>query len=83
MKKLLSVCVMALLLTSCRRKLDEAPTTYQSWNGDYHLYETQDKVDYLDFLEKFDESEYTIVDISIVNFENESASGYIVTYKDN
>lgn len=50
--------------------------------GNYFLFETRNKQEYLNFLEEFDEEKYEIVNISTSMYRSElSSEFYMVTYK--
>lgn len=50
--------------------------------GNYFLFETTDKQEYLNFLEKFDVQKYEIIDISTSMYRTQlSSEFYMVTYK--
>ena len=53
--------------------------------GNYYLYETHSNMEYLEFLDNFDDTAYEIVDISVtfvgMTGNNEYGNHYVVTYR--
>lgn len=81
-KKFFAVLIF-LLMTACLLSgCSSSKVTSSSVDGNvgnYHMFETSDINEYLNFLENFDDSAYDIVDISITN--NSSGRPYRITYK--
>lgn len=69
-------CETTMTTQSIRQEIQKEPVTEVVY-GNYFLFETQNKQEYLNFLEDLDETKYEIVDISV----NSYYTYYYVTYK--
>ena len=69
-------CETSTITQNVREEIQKEPVTEVVY-GNYFLFETEDKQEYLNFLEDFDEAKYEIVDISV----NYHYTYFYVTYK--
>ena len=80
----IAIVMISALLTGCgpdsrttqsTKKVDEATAL-----GNYFLYETEEREEYLTFLETFDNSKYEIIDISVGYTGKSVKYGYMTLY---
>lgn len=93
MKKKILVLLIALLsvvnINGCGSSTKVTQSTVNlseySKSGNYFLYETKERDEYLNFLETFDDEKYELVDISIgyygIGKSGDYINHYAVTYK--
>lgn len=66
------VVLMATLLTGCGE-----PQLYHSTDENIHLFVAKNRTDYLNYLERFDDSKFEIIDIT----PDEYHSRYMITFR--